>query len=89
MTTTPTTSDDATAVGGKEKAGRPRRPWFSGFCGPGPCRDEKTLDANGNPRHYCRGETENGYKVEPRYLFCACVCHRENPNAVQTEQPAA
>lgn len=56
--------------------------WVSGWCGPDEgCRDGK-LDATGKPRQRCLGIGENGVKVTPRYLFCACICHRTNPAAV-------
>lgn len=63
--------------------------WFSGWCGPGPCRDGQSTAEDGSPGpHRCRGMGENGAKVTPRYLACACTCHAENPRAVQIERDA-
>lgn len=57
--------------------------WVSGWCGAGEsCRDGKVDPNSAKPRHRCLGVGENGAKVTPRYLFCACACHRTNPAAV-------
>lgn len=57
--------------------------WYSGWCGPTSCRDGKTDPASGDaPRYRCLGLGENGAKITPRYIFCACTCHRTNPLAV-------
>lgn len=57
--------------------------WVSGWCGSGEvCRDGKDDPNSGSPRYRCLGIGENGTKVTPRYLFCACDCHRTNPMAV-------
>lgn len=57
--------------------------WVSGWCGSGDtCRDGKIAAGADGPRHRCLGVGENGAKVTPRYLFCACSCHRTNPAAV-------
>lgn len=79
--------DDEALDEDPEEKVKPKRDWFSGFCGPGPCRDGRTLDEEGNPRHYCLAVSENGMKIRPRYLYCACDCHRSNPSAVQLPLP--
>lgn len=56
--------------------------WYSGWCGSGPCRDGKIDPNTQAPRHRCLGLGENGVKITPRYLFCACTCHRTNDLAV-------
>lgn len=57
--------------------------WVSGWCGPGDtCRDGKIGAGADGPQYRCLGVGENGAKVTPRYLFCACSCHRTNPAAV-------
>lgn len=55
--------------------------WYSGWCSPTKCRDGMA-DLTDTPRYRCLGVGENGVKVTPRYLFCACTCHRTNPQAV-------
>ena len=59
-----------------------RGDWYSGWCSPGPCRDGKPTAGSVEPQHRCLGLGENGAKITPRYLFCACTCHRTNPSAV-------
>jgi hypothetical protein len=62
--------------------GLTRGDWYSGWCSPGPCRDGKIAPGAVEPQNRCLGLGENGAKITPRYLFCACTCHRTNPSAV-------
>lgn len=68
---------------------RPGRDWFSGWCGPGPCRDGHR--PIGQPdsdtiKHYCRYEAINGERVARRRLRCACDCHQNGTaGAIQAD----
>jgi hypothetical protein len=54
---------------------RPQRPVFSGWCGPGPCRDTIHTNKAGQPVRQCRYAMVNGDKAPRPVIYCACVCH--------------
>ncbi|WP_460866543.1 hypothetical protein [Nocardioides pakistanensis] len=54
------------------------KPWYSGFCGPGPeCRDGRQTNKVGESIRHCLGEAINGDKAVRRVVPCACACHQE------------
>lgn len=58
--------------------------WRSGWCGSYEvCLDGRPDPVTEVPKHRCFGRAENGANVKPRFVYCACVCHTTNPNAVQ------
>lgn len=64
---------------------KPRRPWFSGWCSPvdGRCQDGLRKNKSGEPIRHCLYMAENGEKVIPRYVYCACACHADPNQAGQ------
>ena len=50
-----------------------KKPWHSGWCGPGPCRDGST-----DGLKHCGYVAENGALAPTRFLYCSCACHAEH-----------
>lgn len=67
----------------EEATYKSRRPYFSGFCGTGPCRDEQYRNKAGELVRHCPYEAHNGEKVIPRVLCCSCTCHNDPDRAGQ------
>lgn len=66
---------------------KPRHPWMSGWCSSGKkphvCGDGRTVTKAGEPVRRCLYVGENGAKVRPRLLYCACDCHTDPQRAGQ------
>lgn len=85
-------AEEAATAAAEEEAARvaedakPSKPWFSGYCGPGPaplCNDENHLDNVGQVIRHCLYVGENGAKAPKRFLYCACSCHKDPTRAGQ------
>mgnify|MGYP000876444234 CR=1 FL=1 len=55
------------------------RDWYSGWCGPGPCRDGIWTNKAGETVRWCRHVSVNGVLAAKPYLVCACPCHDGQP----------
>lgn len=71
----------------EEASTRKGRDWYSGYCSttkPGlPCPDGREINKAGEVIRRCLYVGENGAKVTPRHLYCACECHRDPERAGQ------
>jgi hypothetical protein len=87
--TSKNTSPHADAVTEVDEDDEPKakasRPFFTGWCGPGPdCREEtRELNKSGEPVRRCRYACENGSKAPRPIVYCACSCHRDPERAGQ------